>query len=52
MAAKTTNVYIRMEPEVKIAAEKVFDQLGIPFSTAVNLFLKQVAMKQCIPRLN
>ena len=49
MPAKTTNVYIRMEPEVKIAAEKVFDQLGIPFSTAVNLFLKQVAMKQCIP---
>lgn len=49
MPAKTTNVYIRMEPEVKIAAEKVFDQLGISFSTAVNLFLKQVAMKQCIP---
>ena len=49
MAAKTTNVYIRMEPEVKVAAEKVFNQFGIPFSTAVNLFLKQVAMKQCIP---
>lgn len=49
MAAKTTNVYIRVEPEVKIAAEKMFNQLGIPFSTAVNLFLKQVVMKQCIP---
>lgn len=49
MAAKTTNVYIRVEPEVKIVAEKMFNQLGILFSTAVNLFLKQVVMKQCIP---
>ena len=49
MAAKTTNMYIRVEPEVKIVVEKMFNQLGILFSTAVNLFLKQVVMKQCIP---
>ena len=49
MGAKTANVYIRLEPGVKEQAENVLRQLGLPLSSAVNIFLKQVAMKRCIP---
>ena len=39
--AKTTNIYIRLEPGLKEQAELVLGQLGIPVSTAVNIFLSQ-----------
>lgn len=47
--AKTTNLYIRIEPELKEQAEAVLDQLGIPVSNAINIFLKQVVMHRGIP---
>lgn len=47
--AKTTNIYVRIEPEVKEQAEAILEQLGIPVSNAVNLFLKQVIMQRGIP---
>ena len=46
---KSTNLYVRIEPDVKEQAEKVFDGLGISMSNAVGLFLKQVAINQAIP---
>jgi len=46
---KTTNVFARLEPEVKEQAESVLEQLGIPMSNAIGLFLRQVAMQRCIP---
>ncbi|MBQ1336420.1 MAG: type II toxin-antitoxin system RelB/DinJ family antitoxin [Selenomonadaceae bacterium] len=49
MAAKTSSVYIRLEPGVKESAEQVLTALGLPLSNAVNIFLKQVAMRRCIP---
>ena len=49
MATKTSSIYIRLEPDVKEQAEKVLTALGLPLSNAVNIFLKQVAMKRCIP---
>ncbi|MCF6464917.1 type II toxin-antitoxin system antitoxin, RelB/DinJ family [Clostridium sp. Cult2] len=49
MMAKTTNLYIRLEPELKEQAELVLSQLGIPMSNAVNMFLKQVVMQRGIP---
>lgn len=47
--AKTTNVYVRLEPGLKEQAESVLEQLGIPMSSAVNIFLKQVVMQRGIP---
>ena len=46
---KTTNLYVRIEPELKEQAELVLGQLGIPLSNAVNIFLKQVVMQRGIP---
>lgn len=47
--AKSSNLYVRIEPAVKEQAEKVFDSLGISMSNAVGLFLKQVVINQAIP---
>ncbi|MBU7005101.1 type II toxin-antitoxin system RelB/DinJ family antitoxin [Phosphitispora fastidiosa] len=47
--AKSSNLYIRVEPDVKEQAEKVFNGLGISMSNAVGLFLKQVVINQAIP---
>lgn len=47
--AKTTNLYVRIEPELKEQAEAILGQLGIPVSNAVNIFLKQVVMQRGIP---
>ncbi|MBU8790550.1 type II toxin-antitoxin system RelB/DinJ family antitoxin [Oceanobacillus caeni] len=47
--AKTTNLYVRLEPELKEQAESILGQLGIPLSNAVNIFLKQVVMQKGIP---
>ena len=46
---KTATLNIRVNPEDKKAAEAVLEQLGIPVSTAVTMFLKQVALTGGIP---
>jgi DNA-damage-inducible protein J len=46
---KSANLYVRIDPDVKKQAEKVFDGLGISMSNAVGLFLKQVVINQAIP---
>lgn len=47
--AKTTNIYVRLEPGLKEEAETILAQLGIPVSNAVNIFLKQVVMQRGLP---
>ena len=47
--ARTSNVFARVEPEIKEQAERVLDQLGIPMSNAVGMFLRQVVLCQGIP---
>lgn len=47
--ARTSNVYIRVEPEIKEEAEEILDQLGIPMSNAVGMFLRQIVMQRGIP---
>ncbi len=52
---ETTNLNIRTEKQVKIAAEKIFEELGMNMSTAVNVFLRQTIRENGIPfelRLN
>lgn len=47
--ARTSNVFARVEPEVKEEAERILDQLGIPMSNAVGMFLRQVVLQRGIP---
>lgn len=47
--ARTSNVFARIEPEIKEQAEQVLEQLGIPMSNAIGLFLRQVVMQRGIP---
>ena len=47
--AKTTNVFARIEPDLKIQAENVLGELGIPMSNAISLFLRQIVLQRGIP---
>ncbi|SDO27719.1 DNA-damage-inducible protein J [Eubacterium maltosivorans] len=47
--AKTASVFARVEPEVKQQAERVLNQLGVPMSNAVDMFLRQVVLSGGIP---
>ena len=47
--ARTANIFVRVEPKIKEQAEEVLEQLGIPMSNAVGLFLRQVVLQRGIP---
>lgn len=49
MAAKTANVLARVEPDVKLKAEGIMAQLGIPASVVINMLYKQIVMTKSIP---
>ena len=40
---------VAFEPEVKEQAERVLDQLGIPMSNAVGMFLRQIVLQRGSP---
>ena len=41
MAAKSANLYARIEPDVKSRRKATLSTLGIPASNAINMFYKQ-----------
>lgn len=47
--AKSANLYVRIEPEVKEQAEKILSALGIPASNAINMFYKQIILQKGLP---
>jgi len=47
--ARTSNIFTRVEPELKEQAELVLEQLGISMSNAIGLFLRQVVLQRGIP---
>lgn len=47
--ARSSSIFARVEPEVKKQAEKVLEQLGIPMSNAINIFLRQIVLQNGIP---
>ena len=47
--AKTTNVSIRMDPELKKQADALFNALGMNLSTAFNIFVRQSLREGGIP---
>ena len=46
---KTATLNHRVNPDVKRAAEVVLNQLGVPMATAIDMFLKQIALTGGIP---
>lgn len=46
---KTTTLNLRVNPVVKKQAEDVLSQLGMPMSTAIDIYLKQISMTGGIP---
>ncbi len=49
MAAKTANLYARVEPDIKEQAEAILSTLGIPASNAINMFYRQIILQQGLP---
>jgi DNA-damage-inducible protein J len=47
--AKSSNIYTRVEPELKEQVEQVLSKLGIPMANAINLFLHQIVLHKGIP---
>lgn len=40
---------IKVDPEVKAESQALFERLGMSWSTAINLFLRQAIREQAIP---
>lgn len=49
MMGKNTSINLRIDEETKSEAHSVFSQLGLSFSQAVMLYLKQVILHKGIP---
>lgn len=47
--AKTANLYARIEPDIKEQAENILATLGIPASSAINMFYKQIILQRGLP---
>ncbi|MBI9008497.1 MAG: type II toxin-antitoxin system RelB/DinJ family antitoxin [Tenericutes bacterium] len=47
--AKTAYINVRVEEAVKLESEGILNELGINTSTAIDLFLKQIIIKDGIP---
>ena len=45
----TSNISIRMDSELKAAAEALFEELGMNLSTAFNIFVRQSLRERGIP---
>lgn len=45
----STNINVRTETELKNKAEKIFEDLGLNMSVAINMFLKQTVRENGIP---
>ncbi len=45
----SNNINIRTDKETKDEAERIFKELGLTMSTAINMFLRQVIRVQGIP---
>lgn len=45
----STNVTVRLDSEVKRQAEVLFEELGMSFSTAVNIFIRQCLREGRLP---
>ena len=46
---KTQMVHVRIDPQLKKSAERIFTKIGISTTEAIRLFLKQVELHKGLP---
>ncbi len=46
---KTATMNLRVNPSVKQGAEEVLRDLGIPMATAIDIYLRQIALAKGLP---
>lgn len=46
---ETTNFTMRIDKELKVETEELFENLGLSMSSAITIFLKQAVREQKIP---
>lgn len=49
MATKSATLNLRVNPDAKQRAEAVLEKLGMPMSTAIDIYLEQISLKGGIP---
>ena len=49
MATKSANVMARVEPDIKIKAEAILAQLGLPASVVINALYHQIIYTEGVP---
>ncbi len=47
--AKTCTLHVRMEPTLRVEAEKILKKLGMTPSEAINIFYKQICLRSGLP---
>ena len=47
--SKNVTMNIRVDESTQLEAERIFEQLGLPMSGAINMFLNQVVMEKAVP---
>ena len=47
--AKSVNMCVRVDPELKEQAEDIFDQLGMNMNGTINMFLTQIVREKRVP---
>ena len=47
--AKTANINVRIDPETKAGAEKLYASFGITLTDAINIFLRKSIMEGGLP---
>jgi len=47
--AKDANVFARVDASLKEQAESILAQLGVPMSSAINIFLNQIVLRRGLP---
>ena len=47
--AKTSTLHVRIDPKLKMNAEKILKKIGVSSSEAINMFYTQICFKNGIP---
>ena len=49
MMPETTNLNIKIDRNLKIEADRLFNDMGMNLTTAVNVFVRQAVLERAIP---
>lgn len=47
--ADVTNLNIKIDRDLKVEADRLFNEMGMTLTTAVNVFVRQAVMQRAIP---